>query len=103
MNVFVSYTRRDGTVTTPLLERFHAHLCGVCNPFVHAVVERNLKYQQPAVLWALLKCHLIILIESPEVQVSPWVRLELAIGRILQRPIIRLHVSDLCRSFPASP
>lgn len=95
MNVFVSYTRRDGIVTMSILERFHTLLSSTCTPFIHAVAEPNLKHQQLAVLGALARCHAIILIISPGVFRSPWVRLELALGKLLRRPIFRLDVSEL--------
>jgi hypothetical protein len=95
MNVFVSYSRRDGIVTTPMLNRLYAHLIGVCVPFIHAIEEPKLKHQQLAVLNALLRCHFIILLVSPASKRSPWVRLEIFLGRLLMRPIIYIDAAIL--------
>ena len=95
MNVFVSYSRRDGLVTTALLSHLQAHLIDVCKPFIHALEEPKIRHQQLSVLRALLKCHLIILLVSPASNQSPWVRLEIFIGRLLLRPIIKIDASSL--------
>ena len=95
MNVFVSYSLRDGMVTTALLQRLHTYLSGICDPFIHAVEERRLGYQQLGVLRALLRSDVILLLVSPEVQRSRWVILELRLGRLLLRPVVRLDASDL--------
>jgi len=95
MNVFVSYSRRDGVVTTALLSHLYAHLVGVCDPFIHALEEPKVKHQQLAVLRALLRCHLIILLVSPASKKSPWVRLEIWLGRLLLRPVVSIDASTL--------
>ena len=95
MRIFVSYTARDGMVTPAMLHRLHAHLSGVCNPFIHMVERRNLRWQQIGVLWALLLSHAVLLVESPAVTRSRWVRLELWLARIRFCPIMRLNAADL--------
>jgi hypothetical protein len=95
MNVFVSYTLRDGMVTNTLLQRLHTYLSGVCSPFIHAVEEQRLGRQQLGVLRALLRSDVILLVVSPAVQRSHWVRVEMWLGRLLLRPVIRLNASDL--------
>lgn len=95
MNVFVSYSRRDGIVTTALLRRLHAYLDEVCDPFVHALEEPRIKFQQIAVFRALISCHLIIHLVSPASRQSPWVRIELWIGRLLFRPVVTIDAATL--------
>lgn len=95
MKVFVSYTRRDGAVTNSLLQSLHSFLAEVCEPFVHAIEEPHLRHQQLGVFLALLRCHLIVLIVSPGYAHSPWVRLEILLGRMLFRPIIRINANDI--------
>ena len=95
MKLFVSYTRRDGMVTYALLQKLHNYLCGICKPFVHAIEEPNLGWQQLAVIRALLSSNAILLLVSPGVHQSPWVCFELLVGRLLLRPIIRLNVVEL--------
>lgn len=95
MNLFVSYTRRDGTVDNILLQKLHTYLNSICNPFIHAIEEPKLKRQQLAVFKALFSSHAILLILSPDVLNSPWVRLELFIGKLLLLPVLKLTVADI--------
>ncbi|WP_228896078.1 toll/interleukin-1 receptor domain-containing protein [Pseudoduganella aquatica] len=95
MRIFVSYTLRDGLVTAELLAGLHRHLAGIGSPFIHAIEAPRLRCQQLAVLWALLRSRAVVLVVSPSVQQSPWVRLELALGRFLRHPIIPVDVSVL--------
>ena len=72
-----------------------AHLRGICTPFVHCLQESSSRWQQFLVMRALFNSDAILLIESPAVQKSVWVRFELWTGRLLLRPIIRLQAADL--------
>lgn len=95
MKMFVSYTRRDGMITIELLRNLHIYLSEICKPFIHAIEEPNLSWQQLAVVRALFFSHAILLVVSPGIKQSPWVTFELLVGRILLRPIIRLDYNDL--------
>ena len=95
MNLFVSYTRRDGFVTNNLLQELNIYLCSICIPFIHAVEEPKITWQQLAIIFALVRSHAILLIESPGTKRSPWVRFELFFGRLLLLPVIRLNTLDL--------
>ncbi len=95
MNVFVSYTRRDGVVTDAMLRRLGNHLSTVCSPFIHALVEKQITHQQLTVLRALFRSHVVILLVSPESLQSPWVRLEILLARLLLRPIIKIDAKEL--------
>jgi hypothetical protein len=102
MNLFVSYTRRNGDVNYQMLFLLNIYLSELCNPFIHAVEEHKLKNQQVAVIKALLKSHAILLIESPEIKKSKWVKIELFISRLLFLPIIRLTPQDIEKISSAS-
>src|SRR5262249_30447451 len=93
--LFVSYTLRDGIVTRELLLRLNTHLLGVCTPFIHALEEKNLASQQLGVLLALVSSHAVLLLLSPGLQKSPWVRLELWLARLLLLPVITLEAREL--------
>lgn len=95
INVFVSYTLRDGSVSLELLKRIHEHLLEIAHPFVHALEDANAKHQQWRVVRALLQSHILVLLESPGVLKSPWVRLELLLGRLRLIPIVKINVADL--------
>ena len=95
MKVFVSYSRRDGVVTTAMLELLDKHLREVCTPFIHCLHGSNQRWEQIHVLKALWASHTLLLIESPAAELSPWVRMELWLARLLCRPLIRLRASDI--------
>lgn len=95
MKIFVSYSRRDGVVTTLMLELLDKHLRDVCTPFIHCLHGSNRKWEQVHVLRALLSSHTLLLIESPAAETSPWVKLEVWVARVLCRPLIRLRASDI--------
>lgn len=95
MKIFVSYTQRDGLVTKKLLLRLKSHLESTSEPFIHALEQDKLKHQQLGVVIAIIRCHLILVIDSPCICESPWVRFELALGRLLRRPMIRVPIDSL--------
>lgn len=91
--VFVSYTTRDGFVTPSLLRTVENNLKEICSPFIHATIPNYNEIGQAVVMKNLLLSHMVILIESPQVNRSPWVRLELLLAKLMLMPIIRLDVS----------
>lgn len=95
MRLFVSYTRRDGLVTSGLLLKLRSHLGKTFKTFIHLLEQENLKHQQLGVIIAILRCHLILVIESPGTYESRWVKFEITLGRLLLRPIIRIPIDAL--------
>lgn len=95
MRIFVSYSRRDGLVTTKLLRNLDLHLQGVCSPFIHCLHANESRWQQTLVIHALLKSDAVLLVESPAASTSGWVRLELFLAKLLCRPLLRLKASDI--------
>lgn len=95
MRLFVSYSRRDGIVTTETLRILDAHLQEVCTPFIHCLHDSGSCWEQARVMIALLASHAVLLVESPAAATSGWVRLELFIARLLGLPLMRLKASDL--------
>lgn len=95
MNLFVSYSRRDGIVTTDLLRTLEQHLQGVCSPFIHCLHGNDSRWQQAIVIWALFRSHAVLLVESPAARTSGWVRLELCLAKLFCRPLLRLKATDI--------
>ena len=95
MRLFVSYSRRDGLVTTELLESLELHLQGICTPFIHCLHCSSFRWQQAIVMCALLRSDAVLLVESPATCTSWWVQLELFLARLLCRPLFRLQATDL--------
>lgn len=101
MKVFVSYTRRDGSVTTEMLRRLGRYLSKNHEPFIHALEADKLRHQQFGVIKALISSNFVLLIDSPGVNHSPWVKIEIILSRILMRRIIKVPVSVLISKFGA--
>lgn len=95
MKIFVSYSRRDGVVTEPMLELLEKHLREVSVPFIHCLHGSNGRWEQFHVLKELFFSQATLLIESPAATCSPWVQLELRLSRLLCHPLIRLRAGDL--------
>ena len=95
MRVFVSYTRRDGMVTEEMLRGLHTALARVCEPFIHMVEQPRLRHQQLAVVAAIIRCSVVVLVVSPFCHRSPWVRFELALAKLLRRRVIRVSFTEL--------
>ncbi|MGI2183968.1 hypothetical protein ACRN9F_17255 [Shewanella oncorhynchi] len=98
MKLFVSYSRRDGVVTTESLRALDAHLRQVCTPFIHCLHDSGSRWEQVRVMMALLASHAVLLVESPAAEASGWVRLELFVARLLGLPLMRLQAGDLTDS-----
>lgn len=95
MNVFVSYTRRDGIVTNEMLSHLYDKLKDVCTPFIHALEEQNLRHQQFGVLKAIFFSDIVLVVISPLIYRSPWVRLEILLAKLLMRPILRISATEI--------
>jgi hypothetical protein len=90
MRLFVSYSRRDGIVTTELLRSLELYLEACCKPFIHCLAERESKWEQLRVISSLATSHAILIIDSPAAASSEWVKLEIRIATILRLPILKL-------------
>ena len=95
MKLFVSYSRRDGVVTTDTLRALDAHLREVCMPFIHCLQDSGSHCEQARVICALLVSHAVLLVESPAASTSGWVRLELFIAKLLGLPLMRIQATDI--------
>ena len=95
MRLFVSYSRRDGIVTTELLRSLGLYLGGYCKPFIHCLAEQESNWEQLRVISSLATSHAILIIDSPAAASSEWVKLEIRIATILRLPILKLKSQDL--------
>lgn len=93
--IFVSYTTRDGLVTPKLLKLVENNLQEICSPFIHAVAPNHKEINQFGVMRNLFLSHILILIESPSISKSPWVKLELFFARLMLMPIVRLNIDTI--------
>lgn len=93
--IFVSYTTRDGLVTPKVLKLVESNLQEICSPFIHAVAPNSKEITQFGVMKKLLSSHILILIESPSISRSPWVKLELLFAKLMLMPVIRLNIETI--------
>lgn len=96
--VFVSYTIRDGHVTPSLLKILEGNLREICTPFIHATLPDYNNMKQIGVMRHLFQSHMVLLIDSPLVRKSPWVKLELFLAKILLMPIVTVSVDKIITS-----
>jgi hypothetical protein len=95
MRLFVSYSRRDGIVTTELLRSLEIYLRGFCKPFIHCLAEQGSKWEQIHVISSLVTSHAILIVKSPATSSSEWVQLEIGIATFLRIPVLELDSHDL--------
>lgn len=93
MKVFVSYTIRDGLVDKQILMSIEEMI----KPFSLVYIDllhNYSKFPQFNVIKQLLSCSHIILLISPKVYKSPWVRFELIMARIFKKKIIKINIDE---------
>lgn len=95
MRLFVSYSRRDGIVTTDTLRKLENQIKKECSPFIHCLQDSGSRWEQVRVIRALMQSDAILLIDSPAASTSGWVKLELIIGKILNLPIKKIKAKDI--------
>ena len=86
MNVFFSYTVRDGMITRNQLRQVAERLQNFSSPYVD-LLEHRCGGHQPSVIKALWEADAFLLCVTPYVFCSPWVALEYAIAHKRGIPI----------------
>ena len=93
--VFVSYATRDWPATHDPVLLVESWLVGICLPFIHRPGGSRRRLEQFRVIGALLQSDILLVLESPGVHRSTWVRLELLIARLKMMPIVRIPAASL--------
>lgn len=91
--IFVSYTTRDRIVSPDLLESVAEALSTYGMVFVDCLHNKSLNSQQ-RVIHELCVSTGLVLILSPGVLTSPWVKLELHVASLLRVPLIGVYHID---------
>lgn len=91
--IFVSYTFRDATIDNDQLTfaRDYLSLFGIV--FVDHLSKPTGWHPQLRIFWQLIRCHLVVVIDSRRAYRSPWVLLELFVARLTLTPIVRIPAS----------
>jgi hypothetical protein len=94
MNIFVSYTLRDGWLDVKQLKTIELALAGFGNPYIDIIHNRSY-HRQSFVVRMLHSAELLVACWTRDFFVSPWVRFELYAARQRQIPIIVLDYGIL--------
>lgn len=93
MNIFLSYTVRDGMLTRDRLRRIAKGLQEFSSPYVD-LLEHRCGGHQPSVRNALLNADAFLLCMTPRVFYSPWVALEYTIALQQGIPIYAMSLAS---------
>lgn len=91
MNIFVSYTLRDGVLDEHKLERLHLILRGSGDPYIDVLHNKSLN-RQARVVEELSNANVLIACVTQGFFASEWVQFELATARRRGIPIITLDM-----------
>jgi len=90
MNIFVSYTRRDGVITLEKLKKITEHFSCKHNIFIHALECLQKDVNQSDVISKLIESDVILLLFTEGCLLSPWVNLEIELSNLLGIPILSI-------------
>lgn len=94
-HIFISYTSRDTCVSDAALIKAKSLFSQHSTVFVDRLSEKSRWHPQFAIMFNVLRSHLLVVIESRSVYRSPWVLLELLLAKLTLTPIIRLPIESL--------
>ncbi len=95
MNIFVSYTRRDGVLTLEKLKKISGYLSRKHNIFIHALESLEKDVNQNNVISKLIQSDVMILLFTEGCLLSPWVNLEIELSNLLGIPILSVDAEKL--------
>lgn len=91
--MFVSYTLNDGLLTIDNLQSIHDLVSQYAICFID-VIDNNSVDRQKKVIDTLNQSDVMLLLVSPGIKKSKWVRLEYQIAQDLSIPIYEVNVED---------
>ena len=94
MNIFVSYTLRDGLLNPGLLSGLEYLLSEVGTPYID-ILHNNSPRPQEHVMAMLNEASVFCACVTPGFHQSEWVRLECAMARKLNLPVMKLDGQSL--------
>lgn len=89
-HIFVSYTMRDHVVRSEMLADLSAMLAPLGSVFVHCL-HNDSHNSQERVIQELCSASGLVLVHTPSIMESPWVRLELRLAWMLGIPVIGIY------------
>jgi hypothetical protein len=97
MNIFVSYTLRDGLLDINTLRSLEADLMCTGNPYIDVLHNRSTRPQEH-VMEMLSQASILLAFVTPAFFSSPWVRVELVTAIRRRMPIVFVRpVKNKCR------
>jgi len=94
-NIFISYTSRDNCITDAMLFRAKSLFSDNCSVFVDRLSEKTKWHPQLIITSKVVRSHLLVIIESHSVYLSPWVLFEIILAKLTLTPIIKLPIESL--------
>jgi len=94
MKVFVSYTIRDGLVDESILESIEKIIKPISSVYID-LLHNSSKHPQLNVVKQLSKSSHIVLLITPKIYQSPWVRFELFVAKIFRKKIIKIEIEEV--------
>lgn len=92
MQVFISYTLKDGLVTRAKLQKIKKQISEFATCYIDILDNDSLNKQQ-RVFDELLKSNLLLVLVSPDIKRSKWVMMENEFAETNNIPIIKIDVS----------
>lgn len=96
-NVFISYTMRDGEISHQTLQHYVDILSPQCDVYVDCLYDHHRRHPQLTIIRRIVGAHLVLVLVSRSVYKSPWVLFEIAVAKLLFKPIARIKVANASR------
>lgn len=93
MLVFCSYTLKDGLITIEKLKELKMLIHQFAQSYID-ILDNDSFDRQRRVIEELKKSKLLLVIKSPDIMKSDWVRMEFTIAKEQNIPIIEIDISQ---------
>lgn len=94
MKYFISYTIRDGLINKNKLKKVEKIYSQKGLVYID-LLHNNSKYPQIRVFKELFSSNAIVIINSPKIMDSPWVKLEILLAKIRRMKFININIEDI--------
>lgn len=89
MRIFVSYTFRDNLINKVMLEELSNLLNDFGSPFID-ILNNNSTNKQKRIEYEILMCDIFLLLITPSINNSNWVKIEKDLARKYKKNILEL-------------
>lgn len=96
MRLFVSYTVRDGMVKKDDLIELNSILEYLDDVYID-MIHNTSRFPQLFVIFKVIRSSHFLIVESPSVYNSPWVKLEIFLAKLFRKKIIKVAHDSLSK------